>query len=211
MKKENKSKEKIKAIVFDVGGVLVEEVGSKISKELSKTFKLNSRRFRKIRIKFYKKSSRGQLTEKEYYQGVSRELKIEEQKIDQFIEHWRSKLYQRTKLKKNFEIMLKKLRKRYILATLTNVSPQYEVPRIKKKVYAPFHIKLSSVEARLLKPHIKFYKLLIKKLKLPPNKILFIDDKIENLLPARRLGMSSILFKNDKQLVRDLRKLGVII
>ena len=41
--------------------------------------------------------------------------------------------------------------------------------------------------------------------------IIFIDDKCENVLAARRAGMIAIHFKNAKQLRKDLKKLGIAL
>lgn len=210
-KKQNSKKPEIKAIVFDIGGVLVLENGSAIARQVGKLFNLDLEKFEETRIKHYHLSSRGQMSEKEYYLSISRELELEKVKINKFINHWKKLIYKKTKLHKESEQILKKLKKNYLLATLTNVSPYHEGPRIKNQVYKHFKHKLASTEIGLLKPNLEFYKLLIKKLKLPPNQLVFIDDKERNMPPAKKLGINTILFKNNKQLKRDLRKLGVKI
>src|SRR3989344_5580160 len=43
----------------------------------------------------------------------------------------------------------------------------------------------------------------LKKLNLSPKEILFIDNQKWNILPAKKLGMSVILFKSNKQLFYD--------
>ena len=40
--------------------------------------------------------------------------------------------------------------------------------------------------------------------------ILFVDNREWNLIPARKLGMKTILFENNKQLAKDLRELHII-
>jgi FMN phosphatase YigB (HAD superfamily) len=39
---------------------------------------------------------------------------------------------------------------------------------------------------------------------------LFIDNREWNLKPARKLGMKTILFKNNKQTIKDLKKLKLL-
>ena len=41
--------------------------------------------------------------------------------------------------------------------------------------------------------------------------VLFIDNQEWNLKPARKLRMKTILFKDNKQFVKDLKKLGVSV
>jgi HAD superfamily hydrolase (TIGR01509 family) len=58
------------------------------------------------------------------------------------------------------------------------------------------------------KPDVRMYQALLKKFNLKATEVVFIDDRLENLAPARKLGMAVIHFKNPLQLRRDLRKLG---
>jgi putative hydrolase of the HAD superfamily len=53
------------------------------------------------------------------------------------------------------------------------------------------------------KPNPRIYKLLIKKMKLVPSEIIFIDNQIWNINPAKKIGMQTILFKNNKQLFEN--------
>ena len=57
----------------------------------------------------------------------------------------------------------------------------------------------------------KAFKIVLKKLGLNPNETVFIDDTEINIRNARNLGMNAIQFKNNAQLVRDLRKLKIRI
>ena len=204
-------KEEIKAIVFDVGGVLITERGHEVSTELSKLFDLETDLFRKLRKKYYHKSSRGQLSRAEYFRGVFRELKLESKKIRKISSLWAKLLRDKTVLEKESEIILRKLKKNYILVTLTNVSPLYEGARKEKKIYRYFDHKFISTETGLLKPYLNSYKDLIKRLKIPAKNMVFIDDKEKNIPPAKKLGMKTILFKNNGQLVNDLKKLEIKI
>jgi HAD superfamily hydrolase (TIGR01509 family) len=46
-----------------------------------------------------------------------------------------------------------------------------------------------------------------EKLNIKPEECVFIDDHEENLVPARQLGMHTILFQSITQMKRDLEKL----
>jgi len=74
-----------------------------------------------------------------------------------------------------------------------------------------FHSRLYSFEAAASKPDKKVYRLILKKLKARPENCIFIDDHLKNLVPAREMGMKTILFKNAGQLKKDLTALGVAI
>ena len=42
-----------------------------------------------------------------------------------------------------------------------------------------------------------------------PEECVFIDDRVENIEGARKLGIHGIVFENKEQLKKDLEKLGV--
>jgi len=113
---------------------------------------------------------------------------------------------------KGVEKTIRKLKKRYIVGTLTNIIELHHKIRLKKNIYNLFDFKLCSHEQKLCKPQIKFYKLIFQKLKkISPKETVFVDDWKDALIPAKKLGMKTILFKNNKQLIRDLIRLGVKI
>ena len=97
----------------------------------------------------------------------------------------------------------------YILAVLSDQWHLSEDPLMPKKLYKRFGVVVVSCDVGLRKPDPKIYKLVLKKLKLKPNQTVFVDNQEWNLKPARKLGMKTILFKNNKQLFRDLNKIGV--
>lgn len=67
--------------------------------------------------------------------------------------------------------------------------------------------EMYSYRYHLTKPNPRFYRLLLKKLDAKPSECLFIDDHIENVRGARRIGMHSIHYISNPQLFRTLRRL----
>ena len=68
-----------------------------------------------------------------------------------------------------------------------------------------------SFESGIFKPKKKAYTELLKKLNVDPQECIFIDDKLENVEGAMKLGMLGIEFKNAIQLERDLKNRGIAI
>ncbi|HEY1835300.1 MAG TPA: HAD-IA family hydrolase [Candidatus Saccharimonadales bacterium] len=73
--------------------------------------------------------------------------------------------------------------------------------------YDGFDPVLLSCEEGLAKPDVAIYERALAKLRLLAPEVLFIDDKDSCLLPARQLGMHTILAKSPEQIVRDVRRL----
>lgn len=66
-----------------------------------------------------------------------------------------------------------------------------------------------SFTEKCIKPEPEIYQKLIAKYKLIPEECVFIDDLQRNLDGAAAFGIQTVLFKNHKQAVEDLKKLGV--
>ncbi|OJI95797.1 hypothetical protein ASPVEDRAFT_66786 [Aspergillus versicolor CBS 583.65] len=65
------------------------------------------------------------------------------------------------------------------------------------------HIYISGILG-MRKPDIGCYRLVLRKIGLPAESVVFIDDSPENILAAQSLGVHSILFQSHDQLSRQL-------
>ena len=65
-----------------------------------------------------------------------------------------------------------------------------------------------SCNFRTLKPEEQLYRIMLEQTAAAPEETVFIDNNQANLEPAIRLGMQTILFKDNNQLESDLRKLA---
>lgn len=98
----------------------------------------------------------------------------------------------------------------YWVMTLNNESEELNEYRIKKfgldKIFDAF---LSSCWLKLRKPTSAFYERALNIAQVDPEKSVFIDDREQNIVPARDLGMHVIHYQSALQLASDLRKLGI--
>lgn len=71
--------------------------------------------------------------------------------------------------------------------------------------FAAFTIPFESEHAKIIKkPHPDFFYAHTNKNNLAPESIIFIDDKLANVIAAQSVGMHAIHFKNAKQLRKQL-------
>lgn len=202
-------KSEIKAVVFDIGGVL--EKGSEIEhySPLCKALKIDLELFHKIRKKYLKKARIGKLSTKQYLLSISKEIGIEYKDL---FRKWIK--YKRKAFKKNrgVESIIRRLKKHgYKVGSLTNIIEIHHKIRHENKIYDIFDFNICSFMIGIDKPKSRIYKLLIKKLEAKPEEIVFIDDYDEYLEPAKKVGMHTILFKNHKQLIKELKKLRLLV
>lgn len=73
-----------------------------------------------------------------------------------------------------------------------------------------FDGRIVSGEVKLAKPDLPIYQLLLDTYKLNPRESLFIDDRLDNVMAARQLGIEAVQFISPRQLEQDLMQYGVI-
>jgi putative hydrolase of the HAD superfamily len=98
----------------------------------------------------------------------------------------------------------------YWVMTLNNESAELNEYRIKKfGLDAIFDAFLSSCWLGMRKPTVAFYKRAINIAQADPAMSVFIDDREQNIIPARDLGMNVIHYQSPQQLSTELEQLGV--
>ncbi|HZP32327.1 MAG TPA: HAD-IA family hydrolase [Candidatus Acidoferrales bacterium] len=96
------------------------------------------------------------------------------------------------------------------LATLNNESKELNEFRIRKFDLARnFAAFFTSCYLRARKPDPLIYQLVLGITQRPPGQCIFIDDRPENLEPARSLGMRTIQFRSAAELRASLSELGL--
>jgi len=181
----------IKAIIWDIGGVLLEDpaIGS---------FWKNMQGSKELRYLF----GSGKLSKEDFIDRASAMLGISK---DSFIEEYGRAYFPINKLEKVFEVYKSTKGKNYIFSDTNPIHLEF----IKRK-----HAELFDFAEKLfLSPELgsrkneeTSYDLIIKELNLSPSEILLIDDKRDILDIAKRKGMATILYENPKALEEELKK-----
>jgi len=97
---------------------------------------------------------------------------------------------------------------RYTLMTLNNESEELNIYRIDRFGIAEvFEAFISSCWLGVRKPMRRFYTRALGIAHAQPESSLFIDDRQQNITPARALGMNTILFQSATQLRSDVERL----
>lgn len=101
---------------------------------------------------------------------------------------------------------------RYRLMTINNESAELNAHRLQRfgllDIFAAF---FSSCWLGVTKPSRRIYELALVMSQAKPEHSVFIDDRAENLDPARSLGMCALQYTSARQLVADLVELGIAI
>lgn len=213
---------KIKVVIFDIGGVLqlsktlvrlIQDshlIGvpahcghrnKSIHEYLANKLKIVLDQWFDVIDTAYAKSIEGKLTEKQVLKIISQNLKINKYKLKK----WLVRAYKRNVfLNKDLLKQAIKLKKQgYKIAILSDqwhFSKRALMPKSLTKHFSPVIV---SCEVGVRKPNQKIYSLTLEKLKVMPEECLFIDNQEWNIRPAKKLGMKTILFKDNKQLFKE--------
>lgn len=198
----------IKAIVFDNGGVVLNDIRKPYYLFFAKRLGINPKRAEDVFKPYEYRLDRGLITEKEFWKRVFIDLKKEFDRsfiglltftLEKYIKINRPVLKLADKLKKNG----------YLVPMLSNTIEQHTIAPVEKRVHKHFNPKILSNRVGMRKPNKNIYAYMLKKIRLKAKECVFIDNQIENIVTARRMGFNSIHFKNYSQLRRELKKLGV--
>jgi len=223
-------KKRVKAVVFDLGGVLAiskfplrliedthlvgvpshcghRSIG--VHEYLANKLKIVLDQWFDAIDTIYAKSIEGKVSEKKVLSIISKNLNISPKKLEKLIiKAYRANFIQNKELY-NFTFKLRK--NGYKTAILSDQWPPSKKALVLKKYTKKFNKVIVSCDVGMRKPNPKIYRLLLKKLNLPAKQVVYIDNQEWNLVPARKLHIHAILFKNNEQLFKELKKLGVAI
>ena len=91
---------------------------------------------------------------------------------------------------------------------LSNISqPDYEYLLTKPADWSVFDKVFASALIGERKPHLGCYRHVIEETGIDPRSTVFVDDKIDNVLSARSLGMHGIVFEKQEDVSRELLNL----
>lgn len=200
----------IKAVIFDLGGVLMTDVPLKqIAEELSKKSPLSDQ---EIHAHLYPTEhwnllTLGKITEDEYWDNF---LQVSNINMDK--KYLKDKVRSSLFPLKHSARIVNLLKNRCKLAILSNHAKAWSEYMIQTfDLFKSFDQMIFSCDVGLRKPDPKIYEIALKQLKCDPDECIFIDDKKRNTDAAEKLGIKGIVFEESSKLVDDLSRLGVKI
>ena len=190
----------IRTVIFDLGGVFIGIDAERSAIQLHK--KIPHRTPKEIQAIFAHSSSlrtyeKGQMSSRQFYQAMKNELNgIFSYPF--FKRAWQNIFYP---IRPMIEL-LPELRKSYQLVLLSNTNPLH-IAYIQKNynILDYFQHTIFSYKSGCLKPDEHIFRLVLKLSQIPPNEAIFIDDKLENVMAAYRLGILSFQFQSAQVLL----------
>ena len=199
---------KLKAIIFDIGRVLVRiDVGRAMQGLASGGSLSPSELWTAIeKDPRWPDWQEGRTSARDWYLHLTKRFGGN-YTFEQFTEVWNRVLDPNPIQEDAF---LKNLSKHYRLALLSNTDPIHvQHLEASYSFFAFFPVRIYSCAVGASKPNPLIYKEALRALKIKANEALYIDDIAAYVEAAKRLGMAGIQFQSPAQLTSDLKSLGV--
>jgi putative hydrolase of the HAD superfamily len=202
-----------RAIVFDFGGVMT--VGADHSARvfraatdfIKERFNLSESEFAEMNHQRQLALKQGE-SDEEFLTAFAKERQI--CLPDNWYQSFQSTMKNAAGMNAEMYELVNELKQHVRVGLLSNSDGQFTNLLRECGVYEPFDPCLISTEIGALKPDLKAYKLLLSRLDLSPEEVIFIDDKLENVEAAKKLGLDGILFESQSQLKSELIQRQVI-
>lgn len=194
----------IKAVVFDMGGVILRTMDKRPRAELAARFGMT---YDEIdALVFGSESSRratlGEISQEAHWQSVAEHLGLDSTQLAQF----RKEFWAGDRADKDLMNFIAGLRPALKTAVLSNAWPGtretattvYGIPDI-------FDTMVFSAEEGMAKPDPRIYRLVLARLDAEPEQSIFVDDFQVNIDAAQALGMHAILFRSFEQFCKEFQ------
>lgn len=198
----------IKAIVFDLGGVLFSEGKTLSIEKLATAYGYEKEAIKKIL--FSSKSAdlrRGLISDEEFWQWARGELPpsydcslIQKEWYDSYV------------LDRDIFVLITHLKGKYrLIAFSGNVRSRVEFLEEKYRFRKLFDQEVYSFEHHVTKPEKRFIEILIAESGCRPEELVYIDDIEEYARPARELGITVLIYSRGgiERLRDELKGLGI--
>jgi HAD superfamily hydrolase (TIGR01509 family) len=198
---------KIKWIIFDLGGIVVPEIGNIINHEIANALSISADTLEGHLGKYKRQITAGSLTLLEMYSEIRDELNS--QLSPEYLLHVHLNTYIAHGNKHNNDVVLfiQYLRKNYNVACLTNLEIEIEDICRKTGLYDYFDKAFLSTELKMQKPDLEIYYKVLEELKCRADETVFIDDRTENVNAAKEIGMHTVFFSSPAQIKTEILKI----
>ena len=197
--------EKIESVIFDWGGVLIDDPRPGLLRYCSEAFGVPLEDYTPVHDLFLDEFHKGMISEERFWQQITGKLgKSMPQARSQWYEAFRSVYVPKQQM---FRIASSLHDKGYKTALLSNT----ELPAIEffhEQDYDMFDVLVFSCLERVMKPERSIYEITLDRLDSKAGQAVFIDDRQDYIRGAQDVGLNAILFKSINQVKDELAGLG---
>ena len=193
--------EKINAVIFDWGGVLIEDPAPALFKYCANALGVDEEQYVTAFDICMDDFQTGTVTEKQFWMNMTKRLNVPMPKADSL---WTEAFIAAYKPRQEMFSLASRLRKAGCKTAILSNTEMPVVEIINKQKYDAFDVTVLSCLEGTVKPERQIYDLALDRLGIPANQTLFIDDKPENIEGAKQAGLQTILFKTIEKFKKDI-------
>jgi epoxide hydrolase-like predicted phosphatase len=196
----------IKAIIFDFGRVISAQKPLSLFHRYEDELGLEPGTINSVMFdsQAWQKALVGRKTVEEFWYEIGPELGLNSrEEIDAF----RNRYWADENINTNVLKLIQKLHGHYRLAVLSNAPPGLSQWLADWRILDFFDLVFCSGDEGVVKPDAMPFEVTLEKLGVQPGEAVFIDDTMENVEAARKLGLHGILFTTAEELEDELNLL----
>ena len=149
----------------------------------------------------------GRVKTADFFDEICARLNLCGLTAEQFAETW-SAIFQEEMLV-NPKTLLS-LKERYRLMLLSNTNPlHFNFMQVRYPVLREFDDAILSYEVGAMKPEPEIFREALARSSSRPEETAYVDDIEENVIVAGQMGISSIRFESEEQMLREFRNRGI--
>jgi epoxide hydrolase-like predicted phosphatase len=196
---------KIRAVYFDLGGVIVRTEDKAPRTALAKSLGLEYNEIDQVVFgsESARRASIGTISVEQHWRNVVQSVGLPESEIERFSEAF----FAGDKTDATLVDFLRSLRPKYKTGLISNAFSGLRKWIIDQKLDDAFDDLTISAEAKTAKPDALIYLRALEKLDVQPEEAIFVDDMPANIEAANALGMYGVLFKNAEQTIAGIKSL----
>jgi len=193
----------IKTIVFDIGNVVwnYEPPCLPFHNNLAKLLDISPETYKQEYFKVYQAFETDNLRLLSWCQRFN--PKINQDQINALLHQFLSPATHKKYLNQDVVNLIKNLKCNYTIGYLSN-GENYFIPFVYHPLDYLFHFQLISSQIGFRKPGPLAYREIFKHVNCQPQEVVYIDDKQENIIGAKNIGLNAILFTGYQPLLADL-------
>jgi HAD superfamily hydrolase (TIGR01509 family) len=195
----------VRAVFFDVGGVLLRTEDPEPRREWERRLGLEAGQL--ARVVFDNpvavQSTLGQASETDVWREVGRMLRLPERQLAEL----REDFFAGDRWDEDLLAFIRKLRSRIRTGVISNGWLGAQRAMAKWITPETFDAIVFSGVEKCAKPDEKIYRLALSRLGLAPGEAMFFDDFPDNVAGAVRIGMQAVLFEGAHPAIEKIRKI----
>ena len=195
----------IKAVFFDLGGVILRTEYQVPRQHLAEQFGMDYEDIDKIVFgtPSAARASLGEITEEQHWHQVMKMLK---RPVSDY-KRIEAEFFAGDVIDLNLVNFLRSIKPKYKTGLISNAWSGLRAYIVREKFDDAFHHMTISAEVGAAKPSARIYQFALEQLQVKAKEAVFVDDVLDNIEACEKLGMKGIHFKSPESALKQLKAL----